>query len=191
MKMKMKKNLTIIVIAFWISGNAQETITPLENLYYTDLTNSNTTYYFKDVNNRLDKFVGVWKYETPTELFEITFLKVYHIHVSGNYYDRLNSMYKYVKNGVTIYDTYGLTSSGTNHVTGGLFKSSHLLDLFYSEPGTLRKWQARALIEYNAPVSMGAQPTLNWEIKTLDRITVGGVKVSPFKVQGNMVLTKQ
>ncbi|MDC3388878.1 hypothetical protein OAX11_05155 [Flavobacteriaceae bacterium] len=187
----MKKIITIIAVLFYILGYTQETIIPLENFNHNYLSNSNTTYYFKDVNNKLDTFVGVWKHETSTELFEITFYKVSHDHLSGDYFDRLNSKYKYVKNGVTIIDTYGANSLGASNVSGGLFESTRTLDLYYSEPGTLRKWSARVLVEYNTPSSLGVPPTLNWKIETLDRINIGGVEVSPYKVPSNLILTKQ
>jgi len=187
----MKNIIYTLAIIFSFIANAQEIIIPIENYPNTDTSTNNSTYYFKDVNNKLNKFVGTWKYETATELYEVTFYKVIHDHVSGDYFDTLNSNSRYTKNGVVIFDTYPTNSTSNNLIFGEVFESELQLSLFYSEPNTKRTMSARVLIEYHASATLGAPKTLSWQIKTLETKTVAGAEVYPYEVPQNMVLNKQ
>ena len=67
----------------------QETIVPIQNFYtysFTRYDNGNTepitNVYFKDVNNRLDNFVGNWVYDDGTHYLKIIITK--HIHQPGD-----------------------------------------------------------------------------------------------------------
>jgi len=94
--------------------------------------------YFKDVSGVLNKFLGKWRYQNtptkPTKVFEITFYKTSMKNVGDMYTtDMLASRFKYIENGVTIYNTL---SGRDNYITGSSIFSSDLskISLIYYEP---------------------------------------------------------
>jgi len=190
----MKNILYILVLILSTSTIAQETIIPLETLKDFNYAHSiqNSAYYFKDINNHLDKFTGTWKYETATESLEVTFIKIPHKFRSGNYKDVLSGQFKYTQNNITIIDTAILDVEDYGFfIYGGKFSNTNTIKLFYSEPDDERDWQASVSLEYVAPSGIGLPSKLNWQINTTTRVLTSGLWVIPYKVPANLVLVKQ
>lgn len=188
----MKKIFYIITLFFSILSFAQETIVPIEQMPSTSTADKNNgTYYFKDVNNVLDKFVGTWKYEAPNESLEITFYKAIHETYSNNFIDELDCNFIYIKNGVTVFDTNSIADPDEKYfITGAYLKSVNNIQLDYSEPTSPRDWRARLRLNYIA-AELGEPEKLNWYVKTLAKKTVNGEKVYPFEIPHNLQLKKQ
>ena len=185
-KMIMKKMIYMLTVLLGITVNAQEIIVPIENLSSTDVNADK--YYFKDVNNVLDKYLGTWKYETATESLEVTFTKIVHNPYVDDYTDIISGQYVYIKNGVTIINTFPLDYEEYGHfIFGEYLDTLNKLDLFYSEPDDLREWKARLILDYN----FTSPATLNWHVKTFSRKTVGFLKVYPYQIPKDLVLIKQ
>ncbi|RAJ13487.1 DUF6705 family protein [Olleya aquimaris] len=181
--------ITLLISAFTLG---QEVIVPLEQMPSYSITEKNSeTYYFKDVNNVLDKFVGTWKYDTANESLEITFYKVLHETSSNNFIDMLDCNFIYIKNGVTIFDTNTITDPEEKYfITGAYLRGLNKIDLDYSEPTSPRDWRARLILDY-IPASNGEPEKLDWFVKTFAKKTVNGVKVYPFEIPYNLQLIKQ
>jgi len=129
----MKNILYILTLILSASTIAQENIILLENFknFRFAHSNQNSVYYFKDVNNHLDKFTGTWKYETATESLEVTFIKLQHEYRSGNYIDVLSGQFKYTQNDITIIDTVILDEEDYGFfIYGSYFDNTNTLDLF-------------------------------------------------------------
>jgi hypothetical protein len=92
------KKIILICSIFSITLNAQ--IVNIENKNGTR-TNG---YYYKDVNNHLNQFVGTYKYENGNEKITMIFKKIIN-HYNGEYYqDLLVGEVKYEKNGIVLFD---------------------------------------------------------------------------------------
>jgi len=186
----MKTKITIYTLLFFCIGFSlgQETIVPIEQR--KDLNKEpNTYYYYKDINGVLDKYVGTWKYQSNTEIFEITFTKIIHQDHGGDFKDELVSRFKYTKNGVVIYNTYPTLK--TNDIFGGFFmfpNNTNKIRLQYYEPGvTYRTIESQLDLEYIPNTSLGGSATLNWK----RRIFQDTPAPLPHKLPKEMVLVKQ
>jgi len=167
---------------------AQEVIIPLEERIEL-VENPSNTYYYKDVNGALNKYVGTWKYETSTEVFEITFSLNIHSSAGKDFKDELISKFKYTRNGVVIYNTY--TSLRNYNISGGFFKfpnNTNKIKLYYSEPDvTYRTIQSQLELEYVPSTTLGGANTLIWKRK----IFQDSPTPPPFELPKNMTLVKQ
>lgn len=116
----MKTKILIYTLLFFCTGfsYAQETVVSIEERIELN-TSPTTTYYYKDVNGVLDKYLDTWKYENSTKIFEITFTKRIHEDHGGDYIDELTSKFKYTRNGVVIYNTYATLKNYA--ISGGFF----------------------------------------------------------------------
>ena len=184
----MKKTIYIITLLTGSFCFAQETIIPIEERQYTDDTNGH--YYFKDINNVLDKFVGTWKYETTDESLEITFYKVFHESYGNDFTDELDCDFIYIKNGITVFDTNTINPDDKYFITGGSIRNSTKINLVYSEPTSPRDWRASLILDY-IPAALGAPEKLDWFVKTFAKKTVNGEKVYPFEIPYSLILEKQ
>lgn len=104
----MKNILTFIII--FVTGIifAQTTI-PLETATSEDYANNN---YIKDTTGVLNPFVGTWQWSTATDTLTIKFIKKlkWNPQNFSNYeFDLILGSYKYVKNGVVVYDNLNFT----------------------------------------------------------------------------------
>ncbi|WP_395052828.1 DUF6705 family protein [Flavobacterium sp.] len=83
----MKLKLLILLLFTNSILISQIQIIPLENklnyLYNNDVTN----YYFKDVNNELEKFTGKWKFVNDSIIVELEILKIEKKYTGGYYYE--------------------------------------------------------------------------------------------------------
>lgn len=186
----MKTKIVLYTLLFFCTavGFAQEVVVPIEQRKgYNDQLN--TKYYYKDVNGVLDKFVGTWKYENNNEVFEITFIKKIHQNHGGDYKDKLASKFKYIKNGVVIYNTY--PKSRTNYIYGGFFlfpNNTNKIRLQYFEPGvTYRTIQSQLDLEYIPSTTLAAPTQLYWK----QNVIVDNPDPTPYKLPYIMTLIKQ
>jgi len=121
----MKNIITIVflIISFY-SCKAQNIILPLGSPDF----HMNPNYYLKDINNNLDKFVGVWKYQNGNEQLILDIRKEVHYLLDNNgpYEDLLVGEYKYIDaDGVlrvdTLYKFNDTTIKGDGHTIVGSF----------------------------------------------------------------------
>ncbi|MDH7446343.1 DUF6705 family protein [Aquimarina sp. 2201CG14-23] len=193
----MKAILKICILVFTIQSYAQ-IIIPAEKFGSTENENkTSSSYYYKDVNGVFNKFLGTWRYQTSTELFEITFRKKEREKTGMGYYeDYIVSRYKYIKNGQTIYNTYnqGIISVAQEndddyYVFGSGIKSSELnsIQLLYDEPDLEIDFDGRLVLTYN-PVTQ----KLEWKVTSLSKPDPNNPnkRITPFKVPTRMTLTK-
>ncbi|MDH7446347.1 DUF6705 family protein [Aquimarina sp. 2201CG14-23] len=190
----MKAILKILLVLFAIQGYSQ-TIIPLEDFENIENRIKTTSdYYYKDVNGVLDKFLGTWRYQTANELFEITFTKkTNHRSGMGYYEDFLISRYKYVKNGVVIYDTYPILQptgkDPSQFIDGGIIKKPDLnkIILTYDEPSDIGDYGQLLYLEYT-PLTQ----KLNWYLDAIlyDDPDNPGELTSGYKIPYLMNLTK-
>ncbi len=102
--------LTIILFFYSLSSFAQK-IVPLEEQF--DYEYQGEPYYYKDVNNLLDKFTGEWEFTDATHYLKIKFYKIEGINESASpkeTYDEIRSfiLYKEKQAGkwIVVYNTY-------------------------------------------------------------------------------------
>lgn len=100
--MNKKIILSLIALAYFTSCKAQ--ISPLfgDNSIYEP----NSGFYYKDVDNDFDKFVGEWKWEENNSSFTIILEKQEQIDDGDGYtYDILYGEYQYINNGTELMNT--------------------------------------------------------------------------------------
>lgn len=100
----------------------------------------NLTLYSQYIPN-YDFYVGTWKYETTNEIF-IMKTKKYDYDFMGDHYYILVGTFKYVKNGVTLYDDLNSIQSKTkeaqiilsNQKIYPISQTPNTLNLYFSDP---------------------------------------------------------
>ena len=143
----MKKIIKITLLLATIISYSQE-IVPVEDKFNYDPFEQPKKYY-KDVNGVFNKFIGTWKWQNattnPTKTFEITFYKHEMRDQGGiSYTDFITSKFKYIENGVEIYNTY---NDRFGYILGSIIYQSidlnsphgsladyNFMELHYSEP---------------------------------------------------------
>jgi hypothetical protein len=98
----MKKTI-ILILLLCNRINAQTPIIPLSDRTVHDIAGA----YYKDTQNKLNQFVGVWRYENTTTntIFELHLFKKLINFNSFNYEDLIYGEYLYIENGVTKINT--------------------------------------------------------------------------------------
>ncbi|MEM6720632.1 MAG: DUF6705 family protein [Bacteroidota bacterium] len=184
----MKKYITILALIGITHCIVAQTIIPIEQKKGFQEEN-NITYYYKDVNGTLAKFTGTWKYETNTEVFEITFYLKINQNSGSYFYDQLTSKFSYIKNGVEIYNTY--QEIDPLNFFGGFFvepTNTNKINMSYHEPNVVYKSRYKRLnLEYVPVTSIGQLPTLIWE----RNVWQGSPATTPYQIPKNMTLVKQ
>lgn len=190
------KNLIILIISLITTVfHAQEQIVPLTDLGEIN-EQENVTYYYKDINGDLNKFLGTWIYQDTNKELIVTFYFNEHTESGGTYYDEIYAKFKYTENGLIIYDTLlDISDDAKYHIFGASIFADSLneLSLSYFEPTN---------ITYNGAVSpdlnleflpcntntLDCSPQLKWDIFwTRNRDS----DVWPFKIPSHLTLTKQ
>lgn len=151
--------------------------------------------YYKDINNNLNKFVGTWKWQNnatnPTRILEITFSKLEHQGIiTGFTSDILLSKFRYIENGITVYDTYN-DNSNYSYISGGFFSDINNLNkikLFYSEPNAATAGYRYGFSIEVLPLELNGPIKLKWQNKIISE--VAPVTESP-KIPFEMILVKQ
>ncbi len=193
----MKALLNILIVIIGLQGIAQTEI-PLENYYSPENDDKESSaYYYKDSNGVLDKFLGTWRYQSDTELFEITFIKIIKKRTGMGYYnDELISKYKYIKNGQTVYDTYTMTPTTNNpdyFVSGNRIKKEDLntITLAYNEPD-VRGTFTDVLVLKHFYRTRDKIESLDWFLDVVvdEDPDNPGEYISGYKVPYEMILTK-
>jgi hypothetical protein len=94
--------------------SAQQTIYPIDNLK-NHLFQIHDNYYFKDIDNFYDNFVGTWIYQDANRIIRLRFVKKEHVYYQSfkNYYkDYLVGEVQYIENGTekinTLYNLNGV-----------------------------------------------------------------------------------
>lgn len=177
----------IVLVLFNLSLSAQEQVVPIED--WQDYNEQDdTVYYFKDLNNELNKFTGTWLYQNGTTSFEITFIKAEHVEDGfGNYSDILTSNFKYIDNGNIVYDSNTI-SYDVDYFNGGSFitaNGTNSLSFMYSEPDVPFELLTGDLkISYN---NSSSNETLSWTVNYFSKPHV----TQSFKIPMSMTLIKQ
>lgn len=186
-KINMKKYFLLTLLLSVISCVTAQTIIPIEQKKGFN-EQDGITYYYKDVNSALAKFAGTWKYQTATEIFEVTFYLKIKKNRGSYFVDRLISKFKYIKNGVEIYNTY--QEIDPLNFFGGFFgepTNANKLILYYHEPNVAYKSRRKSLdLEYVPATNIGSLPTLNWQRDVWQATTT-----TPYQLPKNMILVKQ
>ncbi|RZJ68878.1 MAG: hypothetical protein EOO45_14360 [Flavobacterium sp.] len=91
---------------------ASQAQTPVKPLYLKGGDNIPGAYY-KDIDNDLNKFVGIWQYSDGSTVLNIEIRKKQKVHIAecNAYYDILVGEYSYVKDGVTKVNTLSVLNS--------------------------------------------------------------------------------
>ena len=187
--------LIIFNILFFITGAivAQEQIVPLTESSFFD-EQDDVTYYYKDVNNDLNKFLGTWTFQDTNSELIVTFYFNEHHDLGGAFYDGLYAKFKYTENGAVIYDTLLDNSIAAEyHIFGGTIFQDTLnkTSLSYYEPTNIPyrgEWSPILYLELLPCNTIGCTPQLKWDL-----YWAGGEDSDPwpFKIPSNMVLDKQ
>ena len=194
----MKIVVKLLMLYITVQASAQIEI-PLEDFYSPGFGDKRgSDYYYKDSNGILDKFIGTWRYQTDTELFEVTFSKRVKNKTGMGYYDDdLAGNYKYIKNGQVIYDTYS-TIPGPDTLTYFIFgrrikkPNLEIISLLYNEP-EVRSGPYDSVTLKHEYISRDRIEVLQWKVsKNILIVNFDKLKKprSEFKVPWNMSLTK-
>jgi len=198
--------ITICLLMSAYSVNAQnETIVPIENWYTVNL--SDDIYYFKDVNNYLDKFVGVWVYSNNNTYLKLEIIKETHQDMNGGFPLNLDDFEDYIvismqykENGIEKYNSLPSTINRDNPRMSGNYidtNNANKINIIYAEPSLIsceRIMQADLFLEFIG----GSPEQLQWT--RVDRlpdyespnICPSGVEDdTPFLIPANLILTKQ
>ncbi|AXG68300.1 hypothetical protein KORDIASMS9_00494 [Kordia sp. SMS9] len=198
----MKKVIFLIFMACISLTYAQEDqIISIHQLGSHDNLDSNKSYYFKDINRDLDKFLGTWHYDDGNKKLTLVFSKQTHFSIGKHYCDQIYARFKYEENGTVIYNTLGdFSNSARLKIVGSGFDLSNLnkMNLFYNEPTTViyDRISTKSLkpspsldIEYLPCSTIGCNPQLKWNIIYYKE--VGNTAPNPFKIPFDLTLTKQ
>ena len=108
-------------------------------------------YYYKDVNNYLDWFVGTWEYVNGNEKFQITLTKVVEYHLINNYLnlnfykDGIVLQYRtYLNNQLTFespsYENPDFYCEDGNLLSGRIMDYGRLTRTLYKDPFNTEVW---------------------------------------------------
>lgn len=148
-------------------------------------------YYYKDINNDLDKFLHTWKYEGDNIELIITFYLNQHIESGGDYYDEIYARFKYSENGSIIYDNLDDLSASKTKIFGSSISSNgREISLAYNEPTNISYTKSpnqNLTIEYLPCSGIGCSPQLQWKVfwtKSQDS------DIWPFKIPAHLILIR-
>jgi hypothetical protein len=168
--------------------------------YSNYLKNNN---YIKDMDYDLDKFVGTWKWTSPTNpntFFEINFFKKEYYNPSGKnkfYIDVVLGNYKYVDNGVEISNT--LNRINPDNISSTLFPiliantlKPYFKQLLINMTDIIKNKTCKANFDI---IDLNATPlTATWKLVSTDQIRIG-VNLphvqQGFSIPTDIVLIKQ
>jgi hypothetical protein len=106
--------------------------------------------YYKDINNSLDKYVGIWKFLDGNKIFTIEFQKQTNVNFDNYQMDKIVGNYSYQVNGVMEVNTLNnsITQGSPNspfHIELIGTKNYQELIMFFRDPVN-SKWTSYVLI---------------------------------------------
>jgi hypothetical protein len=157
----MKNLLTISLLISFFNCSSQ-TVVPLNAEIPANVSISN--YYFKDLDNVLNKFEGTWKYQNGNTSFTVKFVKKQKVKVTDYYTDELCGWYQYIEDGVEIVNTLPFTDN-LRYITGSSVSAdgTKIYRMFFEDPER-PKASYFLTIKYNNN-GMGNPPTIEWDVK--------------------------
>lgn len=190
----MKKILYIIILASNLMLQAQEIVPKEQEKQYLADGNIQDK-YFKDINGHFNKFLGTWKWQdnqtNPSKILEVTFIKQENIFTGSSYEDLLITNFKYIENGIEIYNNENDTT-GARYIFGGLFSFPNNLNklrMFYSEPAPdTNGFRYSFHVEYLPSSTMAGMPQLKWDV---DIVLEVAENAELPKIPMHIILTKQ
>lgn len=141
------KILFLLTISFSCSAQNQPVLRtiPVEQRYSEDFDLKSGD-YIKDINNRLNAYVGTWEYNNGNGIIltiklqkKIKNISIFH-NGSYNYFDEIISTYRLVKNGTTLVDNLDLSipnnfnNLGSNNMKYGKF---HCVEIMHFISGKI------------------------------------------------------
>ncbi len=188
----MKNILTILAILLTFIGHSQTIESKSIETFYEEAFPNHV--YYKDVNNKLNKYVGTWIFDNGTHYFKIQFFKqtYYRETPIGNkkttiFVDRIIGHYQYKLNGVEIYN---VTDNKNIYSTSGAFYNG--FRIFFDEP-TTNPCGRRIMGDVNLTHSINnSVEQLTWNREDFNAgADCYPFDDTPYKTPANMVLTKQ
>ncbi|WP_373877009.1 DUF6705 family protein, partial [Neptunitalea chrysea] len=129
-----------------------------------------TPYYFKDINNVLDKFIGTWEVTSGTEYIKINITKIVKAYLWEEFYENDDyldilkvTLISYKKNNVQTYSNYVLS---TNFISESYLLDINTVKFFYNEPTTGCKRNKGGYLTLTYVPSQGANGQLQWHRNT-------------------------
>lgn len=178
------KNILFILSFICISCKAQQQIIPLETKGFP----VEGTYY-KDLNNDLDPYIGIWKGTFENKNFIISFSKYKDYNSMGNYYkDRLIGRYKMLDaNGNQLYSTYNLSDNDVKVTSLGFVNSTTKDKLRFSFIDLCIEGQIVMSFENTQKTQM------HWKYYTKQTLITDDAGCAPYNEmpRGEFTLTKQ
>lgn len=201
--MKLKNIYTLVTLfSIIFSSYSQETVINIEDKYnLPELAITTGTYYFKDTNNLLDKFVGTWVFDDGTHYLRIIITKHLYVtrdigdfHTDDDFDDLINIRTEYKLAGVEKYNTaeeFGLKGYDIDSV-------NTIKNIYYYEPSLTsceRRKGGKLQLEYL--INIGGEKQLVWT-RTNTITEIWGncpdgtpIDFSDFLIPANLVLTKE
>lgn len=201
----MKKILIILTTSFCLFNYGQT----VKSMYHNDIkSNDMANAYFKDLNNDLNKFTGLWEFNNGTHHLKIRFYKVNEVKgwAKNQYMDEIHSFMEYrVREGniwVTKYNTFPFPNAtsgecGECFIGTSNYNPNKLSGVYY-EPSDNCQRLKQAFLDITYSLN-GNTPQLQWERKAgLNSYSwhyfpcpgAEPVDTSEFIIPANMVLTK-
>ena len=93
----MKNIFLNIAILLLVATSYGQEVVPIEDQKNFN-ANPENTYYYQDVNNELDKFIGTWQYVSGNTTFTVNFFKVENANYGKDFEDKLETTFTLVEN---------------------------------------------------------------------------------------------
>lgn len=178
------KNTLLLLILCFISCKAQQPILSINTKGW-----SIEGTYYKDLDNELNPYEGIWKGTFDNKTFEITFTKVKLHEPIGNYdQDRLIGKYKMLdNNGNELYSTYNLADQDAKVFSLGFVETTNHTKLRLMFSDLCKEGE----IHINFTNTQKTQ--LYWKYFTKQTLLTDNTGCAPYNEmpRGEFVLTKQ
>lgn len=163
--------------------------------------------YLKDVENKFSPFLGTWKWQDGNNELTITFTKLEMVYNNGlDYYcDYLIGKYKYVENGIVIFNSLNYNGINANNfftskgfpfvINGSGYAGDNYQDLSFYD--NIKEKYCHASIEIlqvlELPKGTITSDQMQWKLWDKEHITVNGEPnlQQGFSIPNEVVLTKK
>lgn len=195
----MKKHIYIFSLIFisFLTCSAQETLIMLEQQNNIPVSASdNSILYYKDINNTLNKYLGVWVFDDGVKYLKITVIKETHapkgvdnLYNDDDFEDKLVVKLVYKVNGIEKYNTNG-------GIAGNTIISPNEIRLNYKEPSLINcSRQKKGVVKFEYLNT--SNETIIWDrtnilTKKFNKCSDGTYyDDSDFIIPDNLILEKQ